>query len=245
MKLAYGVVAYLYGVRKVGIRFVKVKEPRLEAFYDASNKGDPADGDKAQGGYVIFLGHGPLDWRAFRLVHVGLSAQHNEYMVLAVCSQAVAWLRSLLEDFGLTMEIEEAGASLTDDPWNDRMCPIDESHDFGNLGWDSGPTPTLGDNNAAINLATEDLITVQNRFYSRLCHYAKKAFERKITNPLYVPTADNWADGFTKALGAEPFQHHFPYIRGLLAKHAVDPGRRQSGARQAHTTPAGGSSDNG
>ena len=163
-----------------------------------------------------------MDWRAFRLAHVGMSAQHNEYMVLAIVSQCITWFRSLLEDFGLTGEIVDMTGSLTDDPANDRLVDIADGHDFGNIGWDSSPVPTLGDNNAAITLGTEDLVTVQNRFYSRLCHYAKVAYEEGRTLPLYVPSPLNLADGFTKANPVAVFQAHFAQIRGLLTKPPVN-----------------------
>ena len=146
-----------------------------------------------------------------------------------------------MKDFGLLGEIEVADPSLTDDSWNYRLVPVEDDHDFGNLDWDNGPTPTSGDNNSAINLSTEDLVTVQNRFYSRLCHYAKIAFENRVTNPIYVPTDDNWADGFTKVLGADVFLRHLPFIRGLIEKLPVDPGRRQSGTRKGGPDPVGGS----
>ena len=229
MKLAFGVIAYLFGVKDVGIRFQRVDNPRIEAFYDASNKGDIADGDRAQGGYILFMGGGPIDWRAFRLAHVGMSAAHNEYMVLAVCSQAVTWVRSLLEDFGLTGAIEAVDASLTQDSHNDRPVPIEDGDDFGNIGWSSAPTPVLGDNNAAITLGREDLTTVKNRFYSRQCHYAKVAYEAGRTNPLYVKTAWNLADMFTKNVDLQTFLRHFAMIRGILDKMVIDENLTQGG----------------
>mgnify|MGYP006085448567 CR=1 FL=1 len=239
LELVWGVMAYCYGVRDVGITFRKVDNPRLEAYYDASNKADPADGDRAQAGYVIFIGGGPIEWRSWRIQHAGLSAQHNEYSALAVVSQAITWLRALMEDMGLTAEIDDPRArdgrdvaSLTADPEHDLRVTISPAQrrrdDFGNLGWTNAPTPTLGDNNAAVNLARENLLTVQNRFYSRLCHYAKEAYEQRRTKPLYTPTDDNLGDGFTKAVSVEIAIRHFAKLRGLLAKE-FDENRVQGG----------------
>jgi hypothetical protein len=188
---------------------------------------------------VIFIGGGPIEWRSWRIQHAGLSAQHNEYSALAVVSQAVTWLRALMEDMGLTAEIDDPRArdgrdvaSLTADPEHDLRVTISPAQrrrdDFGNLGWTNAPTPTLGDNNAAVNLARENLLTVQNRFYSRLCHYAKEAYEQRRTKPLYTPTDDNLGDGFTKAVSVEIAIRHFAKLRGLLAKE-FDENRVQGG----------------
>jgi hypothetical protein len=69
---------------------------------------------------------------------------------------------------------------------------------------------------------------VQNRFYSRLCHYAKEAYEQRRTKPLYTPTDDNLGDGFTKAVSVEIAIRHFAKLRGLLAKE-FDENRVQGG----------------
>jgi hypothetical protein len=123
-------------------------------------------------------------------------------------------------------------ASLTADPEHDLRVTISPAQrrrdDFRNLGWTNAPTPTLGDNNAAVNLARENLLTVQNRFYSRLCHYAKEAYEQRRTKPLYTPTDDNLADWFTKAVNGETAIRHFAMLRGLLAKE-FDEDRVQGG----------------
>ena len=182
IEAVYHLIGYLYGVKDQGITFKRVAgTPKLVCFYDASNKGDPADGDKAQAGFIVFLGTGPVDWRSFRLTHVGLSAQHNEYMSLAHASQAVLYVRYLLEDMGL-------------------------GH------WVSEPTVILGDNDAATTLAREDRLTIQNRFYSRLCHFAKECYEKGLTDPRRVGTDDNVSDGMTKALGRQVIEAHFEYM---------------------------------
>jgi hypothetical protein len=236
MKLLMGVVAYAYGVRRIGITFRKVENPRLIAFYDASNKADPADGDRAQAGYIITIGDGPIAWRSFRVQHVGLSAQHNEYSSLAVTCQTVAWLRLLMEDMGLTPELEDS-LTLTADPQNDVRGPPDTAWDFGNMGWDGGPTPVFGDNNAAITLGGSDLLTVQNRFYSRLAHYAKVAVERGMVSALYIETARNIADGFTKIVDQPTFERHFPQIRGMVEMMDLDFARSRGGTPGVPRTP--------
>jgi hypothetical protein len=49
--------------------------------------------------------------------------------------------------------------------------------DMGFAAWVSLPTPLLGDNNAAITLARNDILTQGNRFYTPDLHYAKEVYE--------------------------------------------------------------------
>jgi hypothetical protein len=185
-------VKWFFKVKDVGITFRRVSKPGLTVYSDASNKGDPADGDRAQAGYVIFLGEGPLDWRSLRLTHVGLSAQHNEYMALSHACQACRWLQYLLEDFGFS-------------------------------DWVSEPTPMMCDNNAAISLANDDLLTTNNRFYSRLAHYVKECVNEGRVSVRREGTKANLSDGMTKAVDYQTMEAHFAKLRGLEIKDVPPP----------------------
>jgi hypothetical protein len=192
MACALQCVKWYYQVKDVGITFRRVSKPGLTVYSDASNKGDPADGDRAQAGYVVFLGEGPLDWRSLRLTHAGLSAQHNEYMALSHACQACRWLQYLLEDFG-----------------------------FGD--WVSEPTPMMCDNNAAISLANDDLLTTNNRFYSRLAHYVKECVNEGRVSVRREGTKTNLSDGMTKAVDYQTMEAHFAKLRGLEVKDVPPP----------------------
>jgi hypothetical protein len=141
-----------------------------------------------------------------------------------------------MEDMGLTPELEDS-LTLTADPQNDLRGPPDTAWDFGNMGWDGGPTPVFGDNNAAITLGGSDLLTVQNRFYSRLAHYAKVAVERGMVSALYIETARNIADGFTKIVDQPTFERHFPQIRGMVEMMDLDFARSRGGTPGVPRTP--------
>ena len=185
-------VKWFHQVKDAGIVFRKVDNPRLVAYCDSSNKGDPADGDRAQCGYVIFLGEGPVDWRSLRLTHVGMSAAHNEYMALSHCCQAIRWLQYLLEDFG-----------------------------FGS--WVADPTPLMCDNNAAISLANDDLLTTSNRFYSRLAHYVKECVDEGRVCVRREGTKENLSDGMTKSVDYQTMESHFRKLRGEEVKDVPPP----------------------
>ena len=188
---AYHVVAYLYGKKDDGIVITKMDTPQLVAYYDASNKGDPADCDRAQAGYIVMLG-GPTDWRSFRLPHVGLSAQHNELMAMAFASQSVCWHRYVLEDMGFGHWVEDASV-------------------------------VLGDNDAATTVAREQRLTIQNRYYSRLCNYAKECCELGKTCPRRAGTEDNISDGFTKAVTVLIVKAHYDLMMGRLRLPPLPP----------------------
>ena len=89
--------------------------------------------------------------------------------------------------------------------------------DMGLGAWTSGPTPLLGDNNAAITLARNDILTTGNRFYTPDLHYAKDAFETGITCPRKVATDNNISDAMTKNTPTATFQRHVEMICGYEA----------------------------
>jgi len=60
------------------------------------------------------------------------------------------------------------------------------------------PTKTYGDNTAAILLCEEDIVTSGNQFMATQYHYNKEVEIDGIAKALWVPTAFNLADIFTK-----------------------------------------------
>jgi hypothetical protein len=73
------------------------------------------------------------------------------------------------------------------------------------------PTKTYCDNTAAIMLAEEDVVSTGNQFITTPYHYNKEMEETKQAKAIYVRTADNIADLFTKAVSK-------PVLQTLLAK---------------------------
>jgi hypothetical protein len=91
--------------------------------------------------------------------------------------------------------------------------------DFGD--WVSGPTRVYGDNDAATQLAREDILTIQNRYYAKDAHFSKKAFQHGLTNPVRVPGTENLADGLTKALPRAAIDKLTPMLKGYKAISAA------------------------
>ena len=69
-------------------------------YYDASNRGDPAD-EKAQYGFACMLFNGPVQWTSRKQRHVGTSSTSNEYMALYHACVDTVWLRKILTEAGL------------------------------------------------------------------------------------------------------------------------------------------------
>jgi hypothetical protein len=80
------------------------------------------------------------------------------------------------------------------------------------VGEGQGPLTIMGDNQGAIALAKD------NKFYSRTkhidlhYHFIREAVQEKKAKMIYIPTADNIADIFMKAL-AKP---KFTWFVGML-----------------------------
>ena len=74
------------------------------------------------------------------------------------------------------------------------------AEDMGFPEWMDEPTELFSDNTAAIALATSDILTVQNRFYSRIFHYVKECVRSGRVKVLKVDTKDNVSDCYISAI---------------------------------------------
>ena len=68
------------------------------------------------------------------------------------------------------------------------------------------------DNTAAIDVARNLGITARTKHYSREIHYIREQYDRGSVKLLYVPTKQQRADIFTKALDATTFRSHIPFF---------------------------------
>lgn len=99
-KAAMHTLCYLHSVRHRGIVFRSDGNSDLRVYYDASNRGDPAD-EKAQYGFACMLFNGPVQWTSRKQRHVGTSSTSNEYMALYHACVDTVWLRKILTEAGL------------------------------------------------------------------------------------------------------------------------------------------------
>ena len=56
-------------------------------------------------GYAIMWMDGPLITSSYRLKHVGLSSEHNEYMAITAAAKKLVWITQLLEEIKHTHEL--------------------------------------------------------------------------------------------------------------------------------------------
>ena len=188
---AMHMVSYLKGARDYGIKFTRCDKPRLSVYYDASNKSDINDGVACAGHVAMLLG-GPIEWCA-RKLPADSPGQSAHHNEYMALSQASKTTQWLRS---LLIEM-----------------------DFGD--WVSGPTKVYGDNDAATQLAREDILTIQNRYYAKDAHFSKKAFQHGLTNPVRVPGTENLADGLTKALPRAAIDKLTPMLKGYKAISAA------------------------
>ena len=80
-----------------GIRFNNKGNFNPVVFADASDKKLTSTG-QTQAGFVIMWMDGPLITSSFRLKHVGLSIEHNEYMAITAALKKLVWLTQLLDE---------------------------------------------------------------------------------------------------------------------------------------------------
>ena len=70
-----------------------------------------------------------------------------------------------------------------------------------------GPTILAVDNQAAIKIAENIGVTARNKHFKDCIHYFRHQVEHLCISPVFVCTADQLADGFTKALTKTDFRN--------------------------------------
>ena len=76
--------------------------PVLRGFSDVDWGGD-LDDRKSTTTYIIFLGNNPISWRTRKQKTVACSSTEAEYQALATATSDIAWIKSFLNELGLTL----------------------------------------------------------------------------------------------------------------------------------------------
>jgi site-specific DNA-cytosine methylase len=114
-------IAYIEQHCTQGIKFTASSSAVPVGMVDASNKPDPFDGI-CYAGFVLFMAGGPIIAKSFKLKHVGLSSEHNEYMGLTAALRAVVWLRQLLQQIGQAELVTNPTTIYGDNIQANRLC---------------------------------------------------------------------------------------------------------------------------
>jgi hypothetical protein len=85
-----------------GLLLRRQSNPVLWGFSDVDWGGD-LDDHKSTTAYIIFLGDNLISWRTRKQKVVARSSTEAEYRALATTASDIAWIKSLLNELGLTL----------------------------------------------------------------------------------------------------------------------------------------------
>jgi hypothetical protein len=125
---------------------------------------------KSTSGYIIFIAGGPFMWKSKLQSIIAQSTTEAEYIAINLAAKELAYIRILLKELGL--------ASY--DP-NIKL-------------------PLYTDNQGALQLAKNPIYHERTKHIAVKYHYIRDLINKRILDLIWVPTVDQKADGFTKAL---------------------------------------------
>ena len=189
---------YLKGTSKEGI-IVRPSSTQasLDCFVDAdfagnwtSSEADSSDTVRSRAGCIISIGNVPVLWKSKRIHEICLSTMESECIALSMAMRSMVYLRGLLFEIDATFHLG-----------------VGESISTVSTVWE--------DNQSAEILATTDppRLTPRSKSLAVKCHW----FRSKLSDRLrikHVPSAENAADIFTKAIPFEAFARHRKTICG-------------------------------
>jgi hypothetical protein len=123
-KAAMHMIQWMYLHRERGIVFSQQGNDEAITFSDASNKADEIDG-KCMYGHVLMFKGGPIGGVSKKLVHIGNSAFHNEYMALRYAANITMWFRQLMSEIGCTQYIRQPTLMYVDNKAANLLCNKD------------------------------------------------------------------------------------------------------------------------
>ena len=184
-------IAYIYNNKERGIRFSHLGEAEPIVFSDASNKPDPEDG-LCRYGYYLQMSGGPVAYSSKKLVHVGLSAFHNEYMALRYAACVAMWSKQLLQEIGCEFLVKRPIRVYGD---NLAANKLTKEHFIG---------------------------TGNQYIYTPYFYTQELVDDAHITEVLHVPTKINIADLHTKSVARQTIKELVPKANGYEPEWTTD-----------------------
>jgi hypothetical protein len=136
------------------------------------------------GGHIVFLGWGPIDWNSKMHKLVCNSTAESEFIASNGPVRTIQWIRWLLYATGIT-----------------KLCAKYSS-------------VLYGDNKAAIAMAENPVHHQRTKHIAIKYYYIRDLIEYGVLTVLYVESAYNCADIFTKPLGRVKFLFHRKRVLG-------------------------------
>ncbi|KAJ2934251.1 hypothetical protein H1R20_g2855, partial [Candolleomyces eurysporus] len=100
------IMKYLVGTRKYSLVFEGRKGlgQGLESYTDSDYAQDPTH-RLSQTGNLVLLASGAVSWKSYTQKSIATSSTEAEYMALSDCAKQVIWLRILLKELGIPMQV--------------------------------------------------------------------------------------------------------------------------------------------
>ena len=143
------------------------------AFADADFANDKAD-RKSITGWVAKVNGDPISWASKKQRTVAQSTCEAELYAEAAAIQEVLWLRGLLKELGLHVQM---------------------------------PSVVHGDNQSTIAISQNGIKGERTKHVDVKYHFITETVEQGAVKLKWVPTTEQHADVFTKALAAPVFEH--------------------------------------
>ncbi|CAN1165361.1 Retrovirus-related Pol polyprotein from transposon TNT 1-94 [Linum perenne] len=103
LQAAYKVIRYLRNAPGQGLLFSKANDLQMVGYCDSDWASCP-DTRRSTSGFCLFIGKSLVSWKTKKQSTVSRSSSEAEYRALAQICCEVQWMKSLLEDFGVTQE---------------------------------------------------------------------------------------------------------------------------------------------
>lgn len=167
----------------------------LPVGYTDSDWAGPLTGDRRSiSGYLWKLAGAPIAWRSQKQTSIALSSNEAEYMAASEAAKEGVWLRNILKSLHLPQ--------------------FDDPNHFP-------PLQLHIDNTGAIAMANDILVTKRSKHIDARYHFLKEKVADGCIEQRQIPTASQAADGLTKPLRFDKFDH-FLQLSGMKQQKPVN-----------------------
>ena len=149
---------------------------RVTAYYDSDWAGD-RELRRSTGGFLVYLGWGPIEWGSKRQRLPAQSTAEAEFIAANDPSRTILWVRWLLKQTGIVQVTSKYSSAL------------------------------FGDNTASVAMATNPCKHDRTKHIALKYFFIRELIEAGVLTIDHVDTLENVADIGTKALGKNKFAH--------------------------------------
>ncbi|XP_053989674.1 uncharacterized protein LOC128882130 [Hylaeus volcanicus] len=156
----------------------------VEMYSDADWATDTND-RHSHSGMVLFLGGNPINWRSSKQKSISTSTMEAEYVALENVLKEVMWMNMLFKELQNLLNID-----VPREPYMIRC-----------------------DNKSAIDFTLNRVERSKSKHIDIAYHITREKYKEGLTQLKYVPSSDNVADIFTKALPHNVISVHVEKLR--------------------------------